>query len=161
LPPPLPSSGVPYGSGPPPFEPPVEHQRSFEPAADRQPLRERTGPIDAAAVRRSVAETDGLYRSKRPAFAALAGFIVVVGEVLMLRPMLANAFEVGPGAVAGALAPFLAMIAFPLFGLGLYALTTGAATAVQFQGPRVWLRTPLIYLVLGVALLLAAGAAAA
>lgn len=127
------------------------------PMGNPDPIQQPTSTVDAAAVRRSVAESDGLYRSKRPAllvaFWALAG----LGELLMLRPLLAGMFktEAGP-----ALAPLLAMTAFPFLALGLYALTTGAATAVQFQGPRVWLRTPLAYLLVGAALMLAAATAA-
>jgi hypothetical protein len=134
-----------------PYQPPAP------PPTQAEPIRQHTENIDVAAIRRSLSETDGVYRSKRPALAALFGVVAGVGELLMLRPLLAGAFGMPAGP---ALAPLLAMIAFPMLALGLYALTTGAATAVAFQGPRVWLRTPLAYLVVGVALLLAAGAAA-
>ncbi|GAA1377837.1 hypothetical protein GCM10009661_48250 [Catellatospora chokoriensis] len=126
------------------------------PMGHQDPIQQPTSTVDAAAVRRSVAESDGLYRSKRPAllvaFWALAG----LGELLMVRPLLAGMFKTEAGL---ALAPLLAMTAFPFLALGLYALTTGAATAVQFQGPRVWLRTPLAYLLVGAALMLAAATA--
>ncbi|MDI1459464.1 hypothetical protein QEZ54_00635 [Catellatospora sp. KI3] len=124
---------------------------------DPEPLRQRTETVDAAAVRRSVAESDGVYRSKRPALAVAFGVFAGLGGLLMLRSLLTGLSHVEPGR---ALAPLLALVAFPLLGLGLYALTTGAATAVQFQGPRVWLRTPLVYLVVGAALMLAAASAA-
>ncbi len=120
-------------------------------------LREATSAVDSAAVRRSIAETDGLYRSKKPIFLALYGALAVLGELLMVRPFLAGAFEINAALVLG---PLLAMIAFPLLAIGLYGLSTGAATAVQFQGPRVWLRTPLVYLPIALGLLIAAGTAA-
>jgi hypothetical protein len=127
-----------------------------QPMGNPDPIQQPTSTVDAAAVRRSVADSDGIYRSKRPAllvaFWALAG----IGELLMLRPLLAGMFKTEAGL---ALAPLLAMTAFPFLALGLYALTTGAATAVQFQGPRVWLRTPLAYLLVGAALMLAAATA--
>ena len=72
----------------------------------------------------------------------------------MLKPFFAG---VGESAVLG---PLLAMLAFPLLAIGMYGLSTGAATAVQFQGPRVWLRLPLAYLPIGIGLLIAAGTAA-
>jgi hypothetical protein len=120
-------------------------------------LREATGAVDSAALRRSMAETDGLYRSQKPIFVALYSALAIIGEFLMIRPFLAGAFDVS---AALALGPLLAMIAFPLLALGLYGLSTGAATAVQFQGPRVWLRTPLVYLPIALALFIAAGTAA-
>lgn len=125
---------------------------------DPEPLRQRTETVDAAAMRRSVAESDGVYRSKRPALAVAFGVFAGLGEYTMLRPLLRGlSFTLEAGQ---ALAPLLAMVAFPFLALGLYAVTTGAATAVQFQGPRVWLRTPLVYLVIGAALMLAAASAA-
>jgi hypothetical protein len=133
---------------PPGFPPPLEPNPM---------LREATGAIDSAAVRRSIAETDGLYRSKKPIFLALYITLGALGELLMIKPFLSGAFEVHAAAVLG---PLLAMIAFPLLAIGLYGLSTGAATAVQFQGPRVWLRTPLVYLPIALGLLIAAGTAA-
>lgn len=136
---------------------PVPPPALGQPMGNPDPIQQPTSTVDAAAVRRSVADSDGIYRSKRPAllvaFWALAG----LGELLMLRPLLAGMFKTEAGL---ALAPLLAMTAFPFLALGLYALTTGAATAVQFQGPRVWLRTPLAYLLVGAALMLAAATAA-
>ncbi|GIH06035.1 hypothetical protein Rhe02_41020 [Rhizocola hellebori] len=120
-------------------------------------LREATSAVDSAAVRRSIAETDGLYRSKKPIFLALYLALGALGELLMIRPFLSGAFEISAAAVLG---PLLAMIAFPLLAIGLYGLSTGAATAVQFQGPRVWLRTPLVYIPIALGLLIAAGTAA-
>jgi hypothetical protein len=127
------------------------------PAEPSPVLREATSAVDSAAVRRSIAETDGLYRSKKPIFLALYLALALLGEMLMIRPFLSGAFEISAALVLG---PLLAMIAFPLLAIGLYGLSTGAATAVQFQGPRVWLRTPLVYIPIALGLLIAAGTAA-
>lgn len=86
-------------------------------------------------------------------FAVVYGAIAGLAELMMLRPFFEGLFKIQ------VLAPLLAMIAFPMLALGLYGLATGAATAVQFQGPRVWLRTPLVYVPIGLLLLVAAGAA--
>jgi hypothetical protein len=120
-------------------------------------LHDATSVVDASALRASIKQNDGLYRSTKPAFAVLYGLLASVGELLMLRPFLAAAFKIAAGA---ALAPLLAMIAFPFLAMGLYGISTGAATAVQFQGPRVWLRTPLVYVPVALLLLIAAGTAA-
>ena len=167
-------------SGPPMSGPPLRGPRSGEPLPPHDPLfdpmpdprygsaqqpsygqqqqqgqgfQQPTGAVDAAAVRRKVKETDGLYRSRKPIFVGLYAVLAAVAELLMLKPFFAG---VGESAVLG---PLLAMLAFPLLAIGMYGLSTGAATAVQFQGPRVWLRLPLAYLPIGIGLLIAAGAA--
>lgn len=150
-----PVESMPMHQLPPAQMPPQMPPQMAPPAPEA--FRQRTETIDSAAVRRSVAESDGMYRTKKPGMAVLFGAIAGLGELLMLRPLLAGLFKTAAGP---ALAPLLAMVAFPMLALGLYALTTGAATAVQFQGPRVWLRTPLVYLVVGAALMLAAATAA-
>jgi hypothetical protein len=53
-----------------------------------------------------------------------------------------------------------AMCGTPLVTMGLYGLMTGAATAGGPHPGRAWLRTPLAYLPVGLALLIAAGLAA-
>jgi hypothetical protein len=171
-----PMSGPPM-SGPPMSGHPPRGQRSGEPLPPHDPLfdplpdprygsaqqpsyppqdpgfQQPTGAVDAAAVRRKVKETDGLYRSRKPIFVALYVVIAGVAELLMIKPFFDG---VGSAAILG---PLLAMLAFPLLALGMYGLSTGAATAVQFQGPRVWLRLPLAYLPIGIGLLIAAGTA--
>ena len=164
-----PMSGAPL-RGPRSGEPLPPHDPLFDPVPDSrygsaqqpttygQPLlglgfQQPTGAVDAAAVRRKVKETDGLYRSRKPIYVVLYALLAVVAEILMLRPFFGS---VGDVAVLG---PLLAMLAFPLLAIGMYGLSTGAATAVQFQGPRVWLRLPLAYLPIGIGLLIAAGTA--
>jgi hypothetical protein len=124
------------------------------PMPQDQVYHQPTGQVDAAAMRRKVKETDGLYHSRKPIFIAIYGLIAFVAELMMLPPFVTHLFKIE------SLAPMLAMMAFPLLALGMYGLSTGAATAVQFQGPRVWLRLPLIYLPIGIGLLIAAGTAA-
>ena len=128
-------------------------QQPSYPPPQGQGFQQPTGAVDAAAVRRTVKETDGLYRSRKPIFIGLYAALAVLAEFLMLKPFLDG---IGEPAVLG---PLLAMLAFPLLALGMYGLSTGAATAVQFQGPRVWLRLPLAYLPIGIGLLIAAGTA--
>jgi hypothetical protein len=164
-----PASGLPL-RGPRSGEPlPPPHDPLFDPMPDprygsaQQPpyappsqdpgFQQPTGAVDAGAVRRKVKQTDGLYRSRKPIFIGLYGVIAVVAESLMLKPFFDG---IGSPAVLG---PLLAMLAFPLLAIGMYGLSTGAATAVQFQGPRVWLRLPLAYLPIGIGLLVAAGTA--
>jgi len=134
--------------GPGPADPRGPMQQAQQPGFE-QP----TGAVDAAAVRRKVKETDGIYRSRTPIFIALYAVLAAVAELLMLKPFFDG---IGGSAVLG---PLLAMFAFPLLAVGMYGLSTGAATAVQFQGPRVWLRLPLAYLPIGIGLLIAAGTA--
>lgn len=148
-----PRSGEPL---PPPLHDPLRDPLplNYPPPPEPSPaLRDATSAVDSAAVRRSVAETDGLYRSKKPIFLAIYIGLTAIGELMMVRPFFRALFEIT------SLAPLLAMIAFPLLAMGLYGLSTGAATAVQFQGPRVWLRTPLVYLPIALVLLVAAGTA--
>lgn len=131
--------------------------REVEEESSAAALRDETSLVDASALRASIKQTDGLYRSTKPAFGVLYGALAAVGEILMVRPFLAGIFKLSAGL---ALAPLLAMVAFPFLAAGLYGLSTGAATAVQFQGPRVWLRTPLVYVPIALLLLIAAGSAA-
>jgi hypothetical protein len=126
-------------------------QPAYAPPA--QGFQQPTGAVDSAAVRRKVKETDGLYRSRKPVFIGLYAVLAAIAEILMLQPFFKG---IGESDVLG---PLLAMLAFPLVAIGMYGLSTGAATAVQFQGPRVWLRLPLAYLPIGIGLLIAAGTA--
>jgi hypothetical protein len=142
------------------YDPMPDPRTGYDPRGPMPPppqesgYQQPTGAVDAAAVRRAIKETDGLYRGRKPIFIGVYGVITFIAELLMLRP-----FFKGFGLIEG-LAPMLAMMAFPLLALGMYGLSTGAATAVQFQGPRVWLRLPLVYIPIGIGLLIAAGTAA-
>jgi hypothetical protein len=169
-----PRSGVelpPYSSDAPfvpepafPAEPPPTIPPSFPPdPAD--PLGEHhTQSIDRAALRRpggpAPAGKPGptVYRSRRVGAAGILGAAAVVVELLLVRVLLTGEFAstVVPGAVLGGL---FAMTGVPLVAMGLYGLMTGAATAAGATPARAWLRTPLAYLPVGLALLVAAGLA--
>jgi hypothetical protein len=98
---------------------------------------------------------DGVYRSKKPLHAAGIGSTLGVFELIMFVVFISGIFA-GPIDVHRTIAGGLMLMALPLFGLGFYALLTGAA----HTGPRAFLRTPLAYLPIGLLLMIAAGAAA-
>jgi hypothetical protein len=98
---------------------------------------------------------EGVYRSRKPLHAAAIGVSLGIFELIMLVVFVGGLFA-GPIDVHRTIAGGLMMIALPLFGLGFYALITGAA----HSGPRAFLRTPLAYLPIGLILMVAAGAAA-
>ena len=115
-----------------------------------------TESLDRAALRRPPTPT--VYRARRAGILGALGAVAVVAELFLLRVLLAGEFGhlVAPGAV---LAGLFAMSGVPLVAMGLYGLMTGVAAA----GPspeRAWLRTPLAFLPIGLALLIAAGLAA-
>jgi hypothetical protein len=136
--------------------PPPARETGGRETADRGALRRAAdGPTRMAQE----PPADGVYRTKRPAIAIGIGFAIGVLELAVARVFLAGLF----GKVFDprmTIAGGLFLIALPLFGLGLYALATGAARAVDVWGPRVWLRPPLAYLTVSIALMIAGGAAA-
>ncbi|MBB5872236.1 hypothetical protein F4553_005670 [Allocatelliglobosispora scoriae] len=149
---------------------PVDPRPALEarPPADQPPPEPPTEPVDRASLRRAAegptrltAEPapDGVYRSKRPGVAVGIGLALGVLELAMARVFAAGVFG-DPLDVSRAVAGGLMLVALPLLGIGLYALATGAARAVDLRGPRVWLRPPLAYLVVALVLIVAAGAAA-
>jgi hypothetical protein len=122
----------------------------------------RPGPAGAVpAMPTMAAEKVGgaIYRTRRLGVATLLTIVALVAEVLMLRVLLTGAFAhtVQANAVLGGI---FAMCGTPLVTMGLYGLMTGAAAAAGPQPGRAWLRTPLAYLPVGLALLIAAGLAA-
>jgi hypothetical protein len=124
------------------------------PAAAARPgdgLRRPTGPVSPVG--------DGVYRTRRPAVAILFGLIAAVFEVPALRVLLSGAFGdrvSGAGVLAGS---FL-IIGLPIFAAGMYALVTGAGRLPAAAGDRPWLRPPVAYVTVGLALFLAAALAA-
>ena len=84
----------------------------------------------------------------------LLGVSLVVWHKIDIR-------EVTLGSLAGTLIALAAVTAATLYQKVFSPRADlKAATAVQFQGPRVWLRTPLVYIPIALLLLIAAGAAA-
>lgn len=100
------------------------------------------------------AADEGLYRSRKPLHAAAIGVSLGIFELIMLVVFFGGLFA-GPIDAHRVIAGGLMMMALPLFGLGFYALVTGAAHG----GPKAFLRTPLAYLPIGLFLMLAAAAA--
>ena len=98
---------------------------------------------------------DRVYRTRRPVTAIV---VAAVTAVLMLPTiMLLAEATFGGDPTARAIVPaVLLTLGLPLTGLGLYALAGGGPA-----GREVWLRPPVAYLPVGLALLLAAGLAVA
>lgn len=120
-----------------------------------------TQPIDRSAPRRDPAQDavpGSVYRTKRPAAAIVIGAVVLIFEIVTLR-IFATAALASPIRTQGAVGGMFLFVGLPLFGYGLYALITGAA--VTGPGTRPWLRTPLVYLPIGLSLLICAALASA
>jgi hypothetical protein len=113
---------------------------------DRAPLRRPSGP--AAAV------GDGVYRTRRPGVAAVLVLATVVLEVPALRLFADGAFG-GPVAASAVIAGMFLLLGLPALAMGLYALMTGAARVPDQRIEAAWLRTPLVYLPIGLVLLVA------
>jgi hypothetical protein len=118
----------------------------------------RPAPIPAMPT--VAAETVGgaIYRTRRLGVAAVLTIVALVAELMILRVLLTGEFAkvVEPNAVLGGI---FAMCGTPLVTMGLFGLMTGAVTAGGPHPGRAWLRTPLAYLPVGLALLIAAGLA--
>jgi hypothetical protein len=82
---------------------------------------------------------------------------VAVG-LLLIRALAISAFG-DPFLIGGVIASSCALASLPLLVAGLYGLVTGAAHGAEQFGFKVWARPPLAYLLVGVALVLAAGLA--
>jgi hypothetical protein len=119
-----------------------------------------TESIDRAALRRppgAPSPKSTIYRAHHAGIVAALITVAAVAELFLVRVLLAGEFghTVAPGAVLGGL---FAMTGTPIVAMGFYGLMTGAAAAGPTPG-RAWLRTPLAYLPIGLALLVAAGLA--
>jgi hypothetical protein len=168
-----PRSGVelpPLPLGPYDTDAPYEPDKSYDPGSPFvgpegvEPTGEHhTTPIDRAALRRPVdpvpTPSPTVYKTRRAGVVGLVAGVALVAELLLIRVLLVGEFghTVAPGAV---LAGLFAMAGIPLVALGLYGLITGPAATAGPEATRAWLRTPLAYLPIGLALLLAAGLAA-
>lgn len=135
-----------YGPRPadrPALPPPVEPTRPVSGA--------RSGRGDEGVYRSGGDES--VYRSRKPLHAAILGIFLGLFELIMLLQFLKGitGFDLHRVLAGG-----LMLMGLPAFGIGFYALLTGAAHG----GPRAFGKTPLAYLPVGMILMVAAGAAA-
>jgi hypothetical protein len=138
------SHGAPYSADVPTSPVPAMEGYGGEPVAPRRPAKN---------------DGDGIYRTSRPALGALLVVVAIIAGILVARLVLIGIFGAHPNA-SDALGGLFGVIGIPLFTAGLYAVLTGAASPITQFGPRIWLRTPLIYLPIGILLFIAAGMAA-
>ena len=154
-----PSYGGPHDPGFDPRTAPAPTSVDPRPAGNLYgPRSERTPPaLEPAPTQRSERGSrsgdEGVYRSRKPLHAAGLAIFLGIFELLML-------IQFGKGITDAdlhrVLAGGLTLMALPAFGLGFYALLTGAAHG----GPKAFLKAPLAYLPVGLILMIAAGAAA-
>jgi hypothetical protein len=132
-------------------------------AEETQVVRHATEAFDRAALHRPAGGGgqlgEGVYRSRRPGTAAAIVVATVLFELMALR-LLASAFFASTVQVGGSIASSFLVLGMPMFGFGVYGLLSGAAGAPG-AGLRVWLRPPLVYLPIALALFVTAGLAAA
>lgn len=160
--PPRPSpsdSGRVAAGAPRPAPPPDDPPPAPAPTPRRAPAPAPPPPTAAAAPGSPGPAGDGVYRSRRPGTAVLIGLPAAVLELPALL-LLSDAAFADPVSPSGVIAAACLILALPLGALGLYAVATGAVRAAGPNSIQAWLRPPVAYLTVALALFIAAGFAA-
>ena len=106
----------------------------------------------------SAAVSDGSNRKRRPAAGLVIGVVAVLLAAPVVRVLLDSTF--GPSlSHSGVISSVLVLLALPLGALGLYGL--GTVDRNDDSAPRMWLRPPVVYVIVALVLVVAAGLAVA
>ncbi len=157
--PPVPSA--PPASAPPPSPPPVSPLAAPTTQVPFDDLsRRHAEPIDRNSLRRTDPPgapnpPGAVYQGRRPGLVILLVALTVIFELPVLRVFASSALA-SKVDVGGTIAGIFMILGLPTFALGLYGLIGGTAAA---QGGRAWLRTPLVYLPVGLVLFVSAALA--
>lgn len=114
-----------------------------------------SGPVPATAA----PPREGVYRTRRPAMAILYLIVVLFFEWPAIR-LFADGALGDDLSSSNAVCGIFLIVGLPLAGRGLFALQAGAGRVLDQRAGHGWLRPPVAYLIVGLALLVAAALAA-
>ncbi|GAA5181941.1 hypothetical protein GCM10023322_17760 [Rugosimonospora acidiphila] len=112
------------------------------------------GPASQPAPPMPVDQSGAVYRSRHTGAAILLVVVAILAELLTVRMLFSGEFG-HPFQPAEVLGGIFTMGGTPLVAMGLYGLITGAANASGPAPGRAWLRPPLAFLPIGLALIVA------